>query len=118
MMRLAAKWLISALAIFIADVMLPGIHVPDIATALWAALALGLLNVFVRPILFLFTIPVTILTFGLFTFFLNGVILYIASIVVSSFAIDSIWWAMLAAFVISFITTVLNRLFLWPAEHA
>lgn len=112
MATLVVKWLINALAIFLVSRFLPGLHVPDFMTALWAALALGLLNALVRPILLVLTLPITILTLGLFTLVLNGAVLLLAAWFVPSFAVDSIWWAILAALLISAISAVGNRFFL------
>jgi putative membrane protein len=112
MADIVVKWLIVALAIFFVGNFLPGIHVPDYMTALWVALLLGVVNVFIRPILLLITLPVNILTLGLFTFVVNGLLFWLTSALVDSFRVDGFWWAVLGALIVSAITTVGERFFL------
>lgn len=112
MATLIVKWLINALAIFLVGNFLPGIHVPDYVTALWAALTLGILNTIVRPILLLLTLPINLLTLGLFTFVLNGFMFWLATKVVHGFTVDTFWWAMLGAVLVSAISTVADRIVL------
>jgi putative membrane protein len=112
MVTLVVKWVISALAIFLVGKFLPGIHVPDYTTALWVALVLGLVNVFIRPFLLLVTLPINILTLGLFTFVVNGLMFWLTSVFISSFRVDGFWWAMLGALIVSAIATVAERFFL------
>jgi putative membrane protein len=112
MATLIVKWLISALAIFAVGSFLPGLHVADYITALWAALALGILNAIVRPILLLLTLPINLITLGLFTFVLNGFMFWLAAKFVSGFLVDGFWWAVLGALLVSAISTFSNRLLL------
>lgn len=114
MATLLVKWLVSALAIFLVSYFLPGIHVPDITVALLAALVLGVLNVTVRPILKLLTLPITLLTLGFFSLVVNGFTLWLVPKVVPGFTIDTFWWAVLGALIISLVTLILNRVFLGP----
>ena len=109
---LVVKWLINALAIFLVGNFLPGIHVPDYMTALWAALALGILNTIVRPVLLFLTLPITLITLGLFTFVLNGFMFWIATKIVEGFRVDNFWWAILGALLVSAISTVGDRMVL------
>ena len=81
-------------------------------TALWVALVLGIVNAIIRPILLLITLPITIITLGLFTFILNGLMLWLATLIVQSFTIDGFWFAVLGALIISAISVVGNRLLL------
>lgn len=112
MATLVVKWLVNALAIFIVGQFLPGIHVPDYMTALWVALVLGVVNTVIRPILLLITLPINILSLGLFTFVLNGLMFWLAAKFVHNFSVDGFWWAVLGALVVSAIATVLDRIFL------
>lgn len=112
MATLVVKWLVNALAIFLVGQFLPGIHVPDYMTALWVALTLGIVNAIVRPILLLITLPINILTLGLFTFILNGLLFWLATNFVTNFTVDGFWSAVLGALVVSTIATVLDRIFL------
>lgn len=112
MATLIVKWLISSIALFAVGSLLPGIHVADYMTALWAALALGILNAIVRPILLLLTLPINLITLGLFTFVLNGFVFWLATKFVTGFTVDGFWWAVLGALLVSAISTVSNRLLL------
>ena len=112
MSTLIVKWLINPLAIFFVGNFLPGIHVPDYVTALWAALVLGVLNTIIRPILLLLTLPINLLTLGLFTFVLNGFMFWLATKWVHGFTVDTFWWAMLGALLVSAIATVADRIVL------
>lgn len=112
MTSLLIKWFVNSLAIFIVGNFFPGIHVPNYITALWAAFLLALLNVTIRPVLRLLSLPITIITLGLFAFIINGFTFWLASKFISGFTVDTFWWAVLGAFVVSLISTVLNRLVL------
>lgn len=112
MTTLIVKWLITALAIFLVGNFLPGIHVSDYVTALWVALTLGILNIIIRPILLLLTLPINLLTLGLFTFVLNGFMFWLATKVVHGFTVDTFWYAMLGAILVSVISTVADRIVL------
>lgn len=112
MSTLVVKWLINALAIFLVGNFLPGIHILDYMTALWAALVLGILNTIIRPIFSLLTLPLTLLTLGLFTFVLNGLMFFIATKLVEGFRVDNFWWAIFGALLVSSISTVADRVIL------
>ncbi len=112
MTTLVVKWLINALAIFLVGHFLPGIHVPDYTTALVVALVLGVINTVIRPIFLLVTLPINILTLGLFTFVLNGLMFWLVSLFIKTFVIDGFWWAVLGALIVSVISTVGDRIFL------
>lgn len=111
-MTLVVKWMINALAIFLVAHFVPGIIVPDFMTALWGALALGILNTLLRPILFVLTLPITIITLGLFSLIVNGAMLLLAAYIVPGFGVTNIWWATLAALLISAVSAVGGRFFL------
>lgn len=112
MATIIVKLLVNALAIFLVGQFLPGIHVPDYATALWVALVLGIVNTVIRPILLIVTFPINFVTLGLFTFVVNGFMFWIATKFVHNFTIDGFWPAILGALIVSLITMVLDRLIL------
>jgi putative membrane protein len=112
MSKIIVKILISALAVFSVSYILSGIHVTSFVTALYVAFVVGLLNLIVRPILFILTLPITLLTLGLFTFVLNGIIIYFASILVPGFYVSNFWWAVLGAFLISILKTAFEHVFI------
>lgn len=81
---------------------LPGIHVDSIYTAIIVALVLGLLNIFIKPILVLFTLPATIFTFGLFLLVINAIIVEICAYLVKGFGVANFWNAILFSLILSF----------------
>lgn len=87
--------LISALAVYITALILPGIKIKSYWTALGVALLLGFLNAVVQPILVLLTIPITILTFGLFLFIIDALVILIVDKLFSNFEVKNFWWALL-----------------------
>jgi putative membrane protein len=109
-MKLISKLIISTISIFVASYIVPGVHVPDILTAVIVAIVLGILNLILKPILVLLTLPVTILTLGLFYFVINALIILLASKVVPGFVVDSFLSALLFSLVLSLIHSFLNSL--------
>jgi putative membrane protein len=101
------RWLILTGSVFIASYLIDGIHVRGFGSAVGAAAVLGLLNVFFKPLLLIFTLPINILTLGLFTFVINAFLLKMASGVISGLVIDGFWPAVLGSLVISLINWLL-----------
>lgn len=110
-MNLAIKWILNASALIITSDIVPGFHVNGYATALIAALVLGIINTIIKPILIFLTLPLTIITLGLFTFVINAVVLWLASQIVPGIFIDSALSAILAALVLSVVSTILTAVF-------
>ena len=108
MLELLANWLVNAIVIIIAAQVLPGVHVANFMTALLAALVLGVINAILKPILVLLTLPINLLTLGLFTFVINAFLILLATHIVSGFHVDSFWWALLFSLIVSLIHSVLN----------
>ncbi|MEO6316062.1 MAG: phage holin family protein [Chitinophagaceae bacterium] len=104
------KTLIIAAAVVLASYFLPGVAVDRFTTALMVALVLSVLNFFVKPLLVLLTLPITILTLGLFLFIVNALIIVLAGKLVTGFRVDSIWWALLFSMLLSFFTYILEIL--------
>ena len=88
---------------------LNGIHVTDFWTALVFAFVLALLNMFIKPLLILFTLPVTFVTLGLFLFVINALVVLLASKFVDGFSIDNFWWALLFSIILSIITSAIDK---------
>lgn len=109
-MRLILKWLISALALLLASSLLAGIEVSSLYIALVVALILGFLNAIIRPILLLLTLPINILTLGLFTFVLNGFIFWFVASFIEGFFVDGFLWAILGALFVSIFSWAANQL--------
>lgn len=102
------RWLINALALIIVANVVPGFTVSSLYAALIAAVILGLLNAVIRPIILLFTLPINVLTLGLFTFVVNAVVIYLASTIVKGFDVATFGaaiWAAVALWLVSLITS-------------
>ena len=108
-MNLIIRLLVSAAISFILAQLLPGVHVDSYGTAIWFAIVLALLNVFLRPLLILFTLPLTLLTFGLFLFVINTITVLLASDWVKGFKIDSFGWGLLFSLLLTLITSALFK---------
>jgi putative membrane protein len=110
MKTLLLKWLINAVALFVVVNVVAGTGVERWQTLLAGSLVIGLLNAFIRPILLFFTLPVNLLTLGLFTLVINGVIFYLAAWLVKGFYVAGFWSALVAALVFSIVSFILNLL--------
>ncbi|MGE5590049.1 MAG: phage holin family protein [Bacillota bacterium] len=110
MTRLVIRWFVSALGLFLTAMIVPGIRVDSFGAALVAALVIGILNALVRPVLIILTLPVTILTLGLFLLVINGITLMLAAGLVSGFHVSGWLAATMGAVVMTIISGVGNRL--------
>jgi len=99
-----------AASIMLAAYIIPGVVVKGFFAALWIALFIGIINVLVKPFLILITLPINILTLGLFTFVINAVLILLASSVIKGFEVKGFWVAMLFSIVLSIINFVLGHL--------
>jgi putative membrane protein len=109
-MGILVNWIVTTLAIILSAYLLSGVTVRNISAALVAAVVLGLINAIVRPILIVLTLPLTILTFGLFIFILNAVLVLFASAIVPGFEVKNFWWALLFSLLFSIISTVIHSI--------
>jgi putative membrane protein len=109
-MRLLLHWVLNALALMLLPWILPSIRVNSIGSALLAVLVIGLLNALVRPVLFLLTLPITLLTLGLFTLVINALLFWAAADLVGGFSVDGFWTAFWGALVYSVICWALSGL--------
>jgi len=109
-MNLLLRWLLNTLALFLVVTIVPGFHYRSWVSLAIAALVLGLLNAIVRPIFFILTLPLTILTLGLFLIVLNAIMLELTAWLVPGFAIDGFGWACVGAVVLAIISLVTNRI--------
>jgi len=110
MFVLIAKWVLNALALYIVSKIIPGIMLTDFGSALVAAIVIGLMNALVKPILLLLTLPINILSLGLFTFVLNAALLLLASSLTPGFKIEGFWTAVIGSILLSLISTILHSL--------
>lgn len=109
-MYLLVRWIANTIALFVVVTLVPHFHYRNIVTLAIAALVLGLLNAIVRPILFVLTLPLTIVTLGLFLLVLNAIMLELTSMFVPGFAIDSFGWAVVGSVVLTLVSLVTNRI--------
>ncbi len=100
--------ILSTIAVFVTAHILPGVHVDSLGTALVVALILGIMNAFIRPLIFLITLPLNILTLGLFTFVIIGGIVIAVTYIVPGFTVNSFWWALGFSFVLTFMNGFLR----------
>lgn len=110
MKGLLIRWLILSAAIIVASYMIDGIHVSGFLSACFAAAVLGILNVFFRPVLIILTLPINILTLGVFTFLINALMLKMASGAIPGFNVYGFWAAIWGSLVISAVNWLLNAL--------
>jgi len=108
-MNIVLRILISAIVAFALSYILSGVHIQSFITALMLAVVLGLLNLFVKPILVILTLPITIFTFGLFLFVINALIILLAAKFVNGFRVDGFWWALLFSLLLSILTSFLYK---------
>lgn len=109
-MYLILTLILNAVALIITAKLVPGLAVADFWAALLAAIVLGVINTFIKPVLIILTLPLTILTLGLFTFVINAIVLYLATWVVPGLTIDGWLPAILGAVVLSVVSTALSML--------
>lgn len=111
-MKLLLSWLLNALALMGVAYLLPGVLVEGFWAALWAALILGLVNTVVKPVLLILTLPLTVVTLGLFYFILNGLMFYWVGSILDGFTVTGFWWAVLASLLYSAFATFLSSILL------
>jgi putative membrane protein len=109
-MHVLLHWILNALALMVVAYVVPGVTVRDPVHALVAALLLGLANALIRPLLVLLTLPVTILTLGLFLLVINGLLFWAVSGLTNGFEVHGFWSGVLGALVYSVLTTLLSHL--------
>ena len=108
MLVIITRWLIITMAILIASYFVPGIKVDALSTAVVAACVLGLINVFIRPVVVLLTLPLSILTLGLFYFFINAFLLELVSYFVTGFVVRDFFSAFFGSLIISIVSWLAN----------
>lgn len=108
-MSIIINWVVSALAIMVSAYLLAGVVVDSFITALVLAVVLGAINAFVRPVLVILSLPVTILTLGLFIFIIDAALIMLAAYIVPGFAVAGFWWALIFAVVLSIVNWVVGH---------
>lgn len=107
-MKLIIRWLLLACALVLLTQLDPGIQIRSFGSAMWAAFVIGLLNAFVRPLLILFTLPVTVLTMGLFLFVINALTFQMASHLLEGFQVQGFWHALVGSVLYSVCSLVID----------
>ena len=105
---LLTRWVIETIAIIVTAYILPGVSVEGLFVAFVLAVVLGLFNAFLKPIIFFLTLPITIVTLGLFTLITNAFLIMLAGWIVPGFFVSNFWWALLFGIILSVITAILR----------
>ena|SRR5579864_6255906 len=109
-MSILINLLLSTIAVLITAKILPGVHINNLLTAVIVAVVLGIINVVIKPILFFLTLPINILSLGLFTFVINGLLVLLVSTIVPGFHVDNILWAILFSLILSVVNWFISSL--------
>lgn len=107
-MNLFWHWLVATLAIIIAAYLLPGVTV-TLVGAIVLAVVLGLINVFLKPVITILTLPLNIITLGLFSLVVNALLILLAAMIVPGFTVAGFWWALLFALLLSLINLLFGQ---------
>jgi len=110
-MNLVIKIVLQTAAIFVAAKILPYVIIADLYTALLVSIIFSIINTFIKPVLQLLTLPISLLTLGLFSVILNGLLVLVVTRLVPGFEITSLLWAIVFSFVVSIVTSVLESVF-------
>ncbi len=105
-----ARWILNALALYIVASVVPGIHLASFTSALLAVVVIGLINTMLKPLLFVLTLPITVLTLGIFSLVLNALMLLLAGSVLSGFRVEGFGAAFVGSIVLSIVSAVLHAL--------
>jgi putative membrane protein len=108
-MKFIARLLVGALALALVPYVVPGVHITGLYPALIASLVLGILNAVVRPILIFFTLPITILTLGVFIFVINATLFLFVASFVDGFQVSGFWAALFGSVIVSIISGIANK---------
>ena len=108
-MKLITKLLLTSLTLLVVAEYVPGIDIEGFYPALVAAIVIGLLNLFVKPVLILLTLPITIVTLGLFIVVINASLFWFAASFIDGFSVDGFWYAVIGSFIVSIVSAIGNR---------
>ena len=109
-MGIIINLLLSSIAVIISAYILPGVHVANFLTAVVVAIVLGIINAVIKPVLLILTLPINILTLGIFTFIINGLLILLVSSLVQGFRVDNFWWAVLFSIILSIVNAFFSSL--------
>jgi putative membrane protein len=109
-MNIFVRLIINSLAVFISAYVLPGVKVDGFATAVAVAVVLGIVNLLIKPFFILLTLPVTILSLGIFALFINAIMIMLVSKLVPGFKVNGLFWAFVFGIVLSIVSSFLRSL--------
>jgi putative membrane protein len=109
-MRILLVWILNAVALWLVTLIVPGVRVADYLTAFVAAIVLGLVNAVLKPILVVLTLPITVITLGLFLLVINGLLFWAVGSFLPGFTVAGFWWGVLGALVYSLLTWLFSLL--------
>ncbi|MGC3942964.1 MAG: phage holin family protein [Chryseolinea sp.] len=109
-MDMILRFLLSGLAVLLTGYLLPGVYVEHFGYALLVAIVLSIVNVLVKPLLVIFTIPITILTLGLFLLVINALMIMLVDALTPGFRVDGFWWALAFSLILSLINGIFGGL--------
>ena len=109
-MNFLANLIVSALAVVVTSLILPGVHIDSVITGVIVAAVLSLLNSLVKPVLIILTIPITLVTLGLFLLVINAGIILLTSHIVPGFKVEGFWTALFFSIILSLVTSIFNSL--------
>jgi putative membrane protein len=108
-MNFIMRIVVTSIVAFGLSYILSGVHIDTFTTAIVLAIVLAILNAIVKPILIFITLPITVVTLGLFLFVINALIILLADKLLKDFSVDGFWWALLFSFLLSIVTSVLYK---------
>lgn len=109
-MGILLNLILSTIAVLVSAYILPGVKVDGFFTALVVAVVLGVINAFIKPLVLLFTLPINILTLGLFTFVINALMIELVAVIVPGFKVDGILWALIFSIVLSLVSGMISMM--------
>lgn len=109
MSSLFIRWILNALALFAVGKIIPGISVAGFGTALILVVVFGIINVTIRPLLIILTLPINIITLGLFSLVINGLLFWFVAGIIKGFQVESFWAAFLGALLYALVTSLINK---------
>ncbi|MGA2191898.1 MAG: phage holin family protein [Nitrospirota bacterium] len=110
-LKLMVKWLINSVAVFVASYLVKGIIIEHFWAGVIAAAVLGIVNAFIKPVIFILTLPITLLTLGFFTLIINALMLRLVSWAVDGFVVSGFWAAFWGALIISIVSWFISMVF-------
>ncbi len=110
-MNFIIRLLITAISAFLLSKILTGVHFESFGSTIIFAILLGILNMFIRPILSILSLPITILTLGLFAFVINALMILLTDYFMTSMTVDGFWWALLFSILLSLVTSAFTAVF-------